>query len=159
MTSTDLPPCGLYKTTVAIAEVPAGRLVSFHNHGTPGPGVYLPEGWSNNLARFSKRGITLPDLALAASLSPLPVEGFYVVTEPFTCCAQLCRTYAIHALVQLGYNAAGDAILFSPSLGPTGVLLPTRGVKIDDEHFAKLQALVVDAPVTAPASVPPGVVH
>lgn len=147
-----LPPCGLYATTTAIGEIPAGRLVSFHNHGDPGPGVYLPEGWANNLCRFQKRGTTLTKPEMAHTLKPLLPEGLYVVTKAFTCCEKNCRTFVPHAFVQLGYNAAADAILFSPTLGPTGVHLPTTGVKIDATNFECLQRLVVEAPVSAPST-------
>jgi hypothetical protein len=38
-----LPPCGLYRTTLTLDHVPAGRLVFFHNHGIRGR-IYLPSG-------------------------------------------------------------------------------------------------------------------
>lgn len=42
--SDDRVPCGLYRTTRPIPDaVPAGVLVYYHNHGDPGPGVYLPD--------------------------------------------------------------------------------------------------------------------
>ena len=44
--STELPPCGLYRTVKPIGSIEAGRLVYFHNHGDPGPGLYFPESWS-----------------------------------------------------------------------------------------------------------------
>ena len=48
----DLPPCGIYRTDLALGdEVPAGRLVYFHDHGDPGPGIYLPRDWVANRAR------------------------------------------------------------------------------------------------------------
>ena len=59
MTTPELPPCGLYRTVAAIGGVEADRLVYFHNHGDPGPGVYLPERWTRNRATFSSRGNTL----------------------------------------------------------------------------------------------------
>jgi hypothetical protein len=55
-------PCGIYRTTVPIAAaVPAGVLVYYHNHGEPGPGVYLPRDWRNNRAVFHEGGTTVPD--------------------------------------------------------------------------------------------------
>ena len=39
MSETNLPPCGLYRTTKPVGDVPAGALVYFHNHGTPGAAV------------------------------------------------------------------------------------------------------------------------
>ena len=57
--SQKLPPCGIYRTLAQVGDVPAGRLVYFHNHGDPGPGVYLPERWSANRAHFQARGHVL----------------------------------------------------------------------------------------------------
>ncbi len=154
MTDAALPPCGLYRTTAPIDEVPAGRFVYFHNHGEPGPGVYLPEAWSNNVARFSRRGVTLPDVSLAQSLKPLPREGLYAVAAAFTCCEKNCRTYAPNQLVQLGYNGSGEAILFLPTCGNDGVGLPDRGTRIDDEQLSKLTRLQTSSPAapTAPSA-------
>jgi hypothetical protein len=138
-----LPPCGLYRTTAPIAEVPAGQLVYFHNHGDPGPGVYLPASWQNNRASFHRGGTTLPDEALASTLKALPREGLYVVESSFTCCGKNCRTFEPDTLVQLGYNGHGKAILFLPTLSQDGVALPGRGTAIDDDRLAKLRALKV----------------
>ncbi len=44
----ELPPCGIYVTTAALGGIPEGRLVYFHNHGDPGPGLYLPARWKGN---------------------------------------------------------------------------------------------------------------
>src|SRR5262245_7482605 len=96
----DLPPCGIYRTTRALGDdVPAGRLVFFHRHGDPGPGVYLPSGWTANRARWHEHGHTIPSTDWADSLVPLPAEGFYRVREEFTCCAKNCRTYEVDLLV------------------------------------------------------------
>ena len=55
-----------------IGTVEAGRLVYFHNHGNPGPGLYFPERWTHNRAHFTPRGSTVPpDFdAVRAWLSP-----------------------------------------------------------------------------------------
>src|SRR5690242_17163109 len=93
MATSKLPPCGIYRTKSPIGDaVPAGRLVYFHNHGDPGPGVYLPESWSHNRAQFSERGATLPSPAeqSAEALEALPAEGFYRVTKRFFCCEKKC---------------------------------------------------------------------
>lgn len=99
-----MPRCGLYKTTGAIGAVPAGRLVYFHNHGDPGPGLYLPERWAGNRAQFARSGVVLDDPGAVRFLSPLPTEGFYCVAEPFYCCEQRCRHFETDTLVQLGYD-------------------------------------------------------
>lgn len=138
-----LPRCGLYRTTVAIGEISAGRLVSFHNHGDPGPGVYLPRSWSHNRASFDARGVTLPSDDVADTLRPLPREGLYRVVESFSCCQRRCRTFASETLVQLGYDGEGRAILFDPTLNEDGLTLPARGTVIDDDRLPHLVALRV----------------
>lgn len=152
----ELPPCGLYRTTEPIEGVPANQLVYFHNHGDPGPGVYLPEAWALNRARFSKRGTTLPDPSLAFTLERLPAEGFYRVLEEFTCCEKNCRTFGPDLLVQLGYNAQAEPILFVPELSDAGVALPQMGTKLARDRLGRLSPLKVATPKGA---APRDVVH
>lgn len=142
----ELPPCGLYRTTEPIGNVPAHRLVYFHNHGDPGPGVYVPESWSVNRAQFSKSGTTLPDENLAFTLEPLQAEGLYRVKSPITCCDKQCRTYPAELLVQLGYNAQGEPILFVPQWTGTGLAFPEMGNKLDSDRLAELAPLKVSTP-------------
>ena len=140
----DLPPCGLYRTTRAMGDhVPAGRLVYFHNHGDPGPGVYLPSGWTANRARWHEQGHTLPSEDWAASLAPLPAEGLYRVTEAFTCCSKNCRTYDADLLVQLGYDGTASALLFLPEWTPKGLAIPETGIRIDADRLSRLRPLRV----------------
>ena len=140
----ELPPCGLYRTTRAIgSDVPAGRLVFFHNHGEPGPGVYLPASWKLNRAVWSERGVTVPDAEWAASLEPLPREGFYRVREPFHCCTQECRLFGANLLVQLGYNGEARPILFVPEWTEAGLAIPTSGTVTDLDRLARLDRLEV----------------
>jgi hypothetical protein len=151
----DLPPCGLYRTGSALGEhVPAGRLVYFHNHGDPGPGVYLPEAWALNRARFGARGVPIPAPAWAASLEPLPAEGLYRVREAFHCCEQRCRLFEPDLLVQLGYDGAAHAILFVPEWTDRGLAIPERGALVDDDRLAKLTPLRVAQ--SGPTSGPQG---
>jgi len=141
--SDKLPPCGLYRTTAAIGPIPEGRLVSFHDHGDPGPGLYLPERWVKNRAVFGKSGVTLPNPEAAKLLKPLLAEGLYRVEESFTCCDKKCRTFEPDLLVQLGYDGAARPILFVPQWTATGLELPERGQGVDELRLAKLQWLVV----------------
>lgn len=138
-----LPPCGLYRTSAAIGDVPAGRLVYFHNHGDPGPGVYAPASWTSNRATFHERGVPLPHEALASTLVPLPAEGFYAVEDDFVCCEKRCQTFAANTLVQLGYNGEGKAILFRPRWSGHALEVPERGTGIDDERLRHLRRLEV----------------
>ncbi len=140
------PPCGFYRTSIAIGPIEAGRLVYFHNHGEPGPGIYAPESWKTNRAIFSKQGTTLEEAGLAETLEPLPAEGFYRVRESFTCCAKNCVTYEPDMLVQLGYNGAAELILFVPHWHSDGLHLPDKGQKLDASRLGKLEPLKVGMP-------------
>ncbi len=141
--TTDLPPCGVYRTLAAIGGIEAGRLVYFHNHGNPGPGLYLPERWNRNRAQFSARGMTVPDGFDPRALKPLPREGFYRVAKTFHCCAKKCVEFAPEAFVQLGYNGNGDPLLFTPELVGGAFEIPDRGTKLDDDVLDNLVALGV----------------
>lgn len=152
------PPCGLYRTTRPLESVPAGRLVYFHNHGDPGPGIYLPKDWSLNRARWHVRGVTVPDAEWSSSLEPLKPEGLYRVTERFFCCEKRCRSYEANALVQLGYTGEAEALLFVPEWAAGGLGFPERGNRVGAEQLQRMQLLVV-AEGHAPASPAGGLVH
>jgi len=141
--STDLPPCGLYRTVRPIGQLEAGRLVYFHNHGDPGPGFYFPEKWIGNRAQFSPKGMTAPTGFDATALEPLPTEGFYRVAEAFFCCDKQCVRFEPEQFVQLGYNGAGKPIVFVPELRAGAIAIPDRGTVIDDAAFASLVLLKV----------------
>src|SRR5689334_22277013 len=142
--SKELPPCGLYRTVQPFANVEVGRLVYYHNHGNPGPGVYFPERWASNRATFSQNGVTMPpEIDAAKALSPLPAEGFYRVTKAFYCCEKKCTQFEPDTLVQLGYNGAAKALLFIPELNPKGMHLPERGTVIEETAFKSLTQLKV----------------
>jgi len=144
MTSGVLPPCGLYRTRAPIAGIATDRLVYFHNHGDPGPGLYLPESWIANRARFSPRGTPLPVVFDVAALIALPAEGFYRVAAAFYCCAKRCVRFEPDAFVQLGYNGAGRALVFVPELAAGAITVPERGTLIDDGALPNLSALQVN---------------
>lgn len=141
-----------------VAGIPAGRLVYFHDHGDPGPGLYLPESWQNNRARFATRGTTLTVENEAAGLQALRSEGLYRVREAFTCCEKKCVTFTENMLVQLGYNGAGSAIVFVPEWTSTGLRFPERGQATSDERLAALEVLTV-ASARAPEEAPPEHLH
>ena len=139
-----LPPCGLYRTRRALGTTIAeGRLVYFHNHGDPGPGVYLPSGWSVNRARWHAQGTPIPDPRWAEHLEPLPAEGLYRVREGFTCCEKRCRTFEEELLVQLGYNGMAEPILFVPEWTAEGLRFPTTGSVVDRDKLQQLVPLKV----------------
>lgn len=138
-----LPACGIYKTTETIAAVSAGHLVYFHNHGNPGPGIYLPESWKMNRAVFHQNGYPLPDDAAAQTLTPLAPEGMYRTADELTCCDKRCMTFPREMLVQLGYNRHAEPILFRPVWSDSGLLLPERGQRVQDDRIARLVRLRV----------------
>ena len=141
--SAQLPPCGVYRTVKPIGSVEAGRLVYFHNHGNPGPGVYFPEKWQHNRAQFSAQGMTVGNDFDTSALKALPAEGFYRVTSTFHCCDKKCTKFEPDMFVQLGYNGAGHAILFVPELAASGMAIPERGALVDDKVLKNLAALKV----------------
>ena len=144
--STDDRPCGLYRTTVpTIDGIQADRLVYYHNHGDPGPGVYYPERWVNNRAVFSEQGHTIPSPDYATSLEPLPEEGFYKVEERFHCCEKKCREFKFGELVQLGYNGGADAILFLPGYRGERFELPETGIPVNREALHYLEPLSIQS--------------
>jgi hypothetical protein len=149
--SKDDIPCGIYRTTRAIEpSIPAGALVFYHNHGDPGPGVYMPKSWTNNRARFHEQGTTVPDEAYAQTLQALPKEGYYRVKEPFYCCENHCRLFEENLLVQLGYNGQAQAIVFTPELVEGALAVPSEGQLVDDDQLSKLAPLKVAASTNAP---------
>ena len=138
----ELPPCGLYRTAKKIGEIEPGRLVYFHNHGTPGPGVYFPEKWSHNRAQFAANGTTVVLPLDSKALHPLPPEGFYRVAKQFHCCEKKCVQFEPDALLQLGYNGAGKALVFIPEYVSGGIEVPDRGTFVDDDvlvHMVQLK--------------------
>jgi hypothetical protein len=148
-------PCGMYRTTRPIGDrVPAGALVYYHNHGDPGPGVYLPRAWHNNRALFEEQGTTVPDPSYAESLQPLCPEGLYRVVEEFVCCERRCVTYQQDQLVQLGYNRSGQPLLFVPELVEGALRFPERGARLDEAQLPKLRLLkVAEGEAAAPPAL------
>ncbi len=139
-----LPPCGVYRTSARIGAIPAGKLVYFHNHGDPGPGIYLPTEWTNNRAEFAESGHTMekPDQESAA-LQALPTEGLYRVTKEFFCCDMKCHNFEIDLLVQLGYDGDANTLLFEPEWIDGVFEFPDEGTRIDEDKVHMLAPLKV----------------
>jgi hypothetical protein len=137
-------PCGIYRTTAPLEDaVAADVLIFYHNHGDPGPGLYLPREWKNNRAVFGDDGITLPHEDYADTLEALLPEGFYRVAEPFYCCEKRCQYYEQDMLVQLGYNGNAEAIVFVPEMIDGALALPAEGTLVHESQLGKLRALKV----------------
>lgn len=147
-----LPPCGLYRTIGTIGSVDEGRLVYFHNHGDPGPGIYLPKEWKYNRAQFEEKGQVIEDPGLVRFLQPLPPEGFYRVVESFHCCEKQCRLFEESSLLQLGYNANAEPILFVPELVDAMFAIPAKGWKTTLDRVGRMQQLKV--PITRRDALP-----
>ena len=138
------PDCGLYRTTVATIDgIQAGRLVYFHNHGEPGPGIYYPERWVDNRAVFATKGHMIPSEEYADSLVPLHAEGFYRVESEFYCCEKHCRNFAPGDLVQLGYDGEATPILFTPGYRGDRFELPETGTPIHGDGLDNLEPLQI----------------
>jgi hypothetical protein len=146
MSPATLPPCGLYRTREAVGSIPAGRLVYFHNHGDPGPGLYLPSGWKRNRVQLEARGTLLPSPEDLRHLEPLPPEGLYRVTEAFDCCEKKCRRFEPELLVELGYNGSGQPIVFVPEWIDGMLAVPERGSIVEPGRLGCLRRLNVASP-------------
>jgi hypothetical protein len=133
----------LYRTTGPVGPIEEGRLVYFHNHGNPGPGVYLPKEWKYNRAQFHEKGQVVDDPQAVRFLRPLPPEGFYCVDESFHCCEKQCRQFEPDMLLQLGYNAEAEPILFVPELVDGMLAIPAKGWKTSLDAVAKMRWLKI----------------
>jgi hypothetical protein len=134
MSTQDLYPCGLYRTTLPLPEredqVGARRLVSFHNHSDDGPPiVLLPKSNTNNRWSFHERGYLVRDQDWLATLVRLPAQGLYVLKKHFH--PPGGAVVRERTLLQLGYNAAGDPILFVPSYKDNAIAFPTTGYRFE----------------------------
>lgn len=139
----ELPPCGLYRTTARLGDVPAGSLVFFHNHGDPDPGVFLPAGSTARLTTFRAEGIPLPGPRWARTLDPLLPEGYYRAREAFVCCERGCRTFAAEQLIVLAYTVDARPVLYSPEIVDNALVLPEQGNVVDRAKLSKLARLEV----------------
>jgi hypothetical protein len=137
-------PCGLYRTTQPIDDdVQPGMLVYYHNHGDPGPGVYLPQDWVNNRAVFNETGTTIPDSKYEESLEPLLPEGLYRVSQDFFCCKDQCQRFEEDLLVQLGYNGDAEPILFVPAFVDGLLSFPDTGSIVEPWKLKQIIPLKV----------------
>ncbi len=138
-----LPPCGLYRTTVRLGPIAAGRLVSFHNHGDEGPGLFLPSGRAGGLTRFAEEGVLLDAPWWASTLDPLPFEGLYRVREAFHCCDKRCALFEPELLVLLSFTDEAQPALSVPEWTDRGLDLAVQGRLIERARIAKLCPLRV----------------
>lgn len=128
-----LPDCGLYRTGIALPgnedDVPAGILVSFHNHSDQGkPMVATPHANEHNRWQFHERGWAATDQSFLAALIALKPEGLYLNTHHL----HVTREEIIpeKTLMQLGYNRAGDSILFVARFEGNTIVFPSQGYSV-----------------------------
>ena len=153
MSSTNLPPCGIYKTTDPIGSIQADSFVYFHNHGDPGPGIYTPEKWVDNRAVFRQKGTPLENELQAKGLVPLAPEGFYRVRQALKPNPKSQTVFQPGQLVQIGYNSRAETILFIPQWGVEGLEIPARGMIIDPENMRLLEYLLVAQAPDDPSTI------
>ncbi|AKT41395.1 hypothetical protein [Chondromyces crocatus] len=144
-----LPDCGLYLTTRPLPgneeKVPAGIIVSFHNHSDGGlPTVTPPDHNIHNRWHFHGPPLTFRGLTWAETLQKLPKEGFYTLRRELTFDG---GKWPKATLVQLGYTQQGNPILFiarvRANLEENDLHFSDRGVGIKREQFSILEAVTV----------------
>jgi hypothetical protein len=153
-TSSDLPPCGLYKTTEALPGkeewVRENLLVYFHNHSQQGPPlILLPSSNAYNRWKFHDKGYLVRDDGFVETLVPLQDEGFYILQEPLYLSEE--EFIPERTLVELGYNRAAEPILFMGKFKENTIEFPTSGLKCTTEIFEMLEEApfrVANAPST-----------
>lgn len=152
----DTFPAGLYRTTTPLpeapADIPADALVYVGDRPGRPPFLVRPNSNRNNRWYWDEPVRPLPSRAWLESLIPLPPEGFYTLPETLTF-GETGR-WLQNAIVQLGYNGAGQGILFvaeDHEAEPRNVLIfSDRGQLIDDGLLRRL----VRAPIL-PIAAPP----
>lgn len=135
------------------SAIGGGLLVYFHNHSKQGPPLVLTAVENtHNRWTFSDRGYLVQGPGAEAFLEglvALPREGFYAVTAPITLTDG--RVLAVRSLVQVGYNRAGEPILFPAEHRGNGFAFPDRGFRFFDlTVFERLSECGFDAPVEEP---------
>ena len=139
-----LPPCGLYRTSVALAAnpelVPAGRLVMFHNHSDQNmPFVQLPEKNVNNIWKFTENGPGIESPEFIEGLQPLLPQGIYYLKKGIKTHDEVQPAFSI---VQLGYTPEAEPIIFMGSFENGVIVFPQQGYKFyDPSIFEHLQPL------------------
>ena len=146
MNSFDLPEPGLYRTTTALpgseAAIPANVLV-FVGQKSDGGGRFVVRPRQNRQNRWYWGEPTIPlrSPTWSKTLRRLPQEGYY--TLPETLQLENGGRWVENAIVQLGYNEQGQAILFVAERregeAANALFFSDRGVKIEDRLLDRLR--------------------
>jgi hypothetical protein len=138
--------CGLYRATVALpAAGPAPLLVYYHLH-VEGLG-YVLKPHHNVANRWHFSNEELPATKdVVEGLVRLKPEGLYRFCRHFHPDDE--RIVAENALVQLGYNATAEPIVFFPEHDEKANQLrfPSQGMKIGEKVYDLLEPLDVSGP-------------
>jgi hypothetical protein len=144
-----LPNCGLYRTSKPLpeheAEFPAGSIVYFHNHSDSGlPVVIAPDHNIMNEWHFHGAGTPFRGLSWADSLVKMLDQGYYSLRKQLDFEG---GSWPKGALVQLGYNKAGDAILFigqkRAQRNDNSLFFSDRGVPLARERLSLLEPVSI----------------
>jgi hypothetical protein len=144
-----LPNCGLYRTTKALPEhegdFPVGSVVYFHNHSDSGlPVVIAPDHNIMNEWHFHGAGTPFRGLSWADSLVKMLDQGFYSLRKQLDFEG---GSWPKGALVQLGYNRTGDAILFiaqkRAQRSENNLWFSDRGVPLSRDRLALLEPVSI----------------
>ena len=149
---------GLYRTTAAhpieSEALPAGRLV-YVGQAASGPFVVVPHYNEKNRWFWREPTVPLTDETWAGSLVALRPEGFY--TLPETLDFDGGGRWLANAIVQLGYDQAGQGILFIAERRDTyednALYFSDRGKRVEDPLIARLTWAPI-LPVSEPADGP-----
>lgn len=149
----ELPEPGLYRTTQPMpgkeSEFPANVLVYVGNEG--GHFVVRPGDNRRNEWFYGQPTTPLRSPSWAKTLKRLPPQGFYTTPEDLSWPGG--GFWPKNAVVQLGYNEAGEGILFvahresdnNTRTQENKIYFETTGMKIDDSLLGRL--IRVPAPV------------
>jgi len=141
----DLPDPGLYRTTQAMPgheeQIPANALV-FVGQSAGGGAMFVVRPGANRRNRWFWGEPTVPlrSPTWSKTLKPLPSEGFYVLPQSLE--LEGGGRWLQGAIVQLGYNAEGQGILFVAEWKEDGtenaLTFGDRGIIIDDKMLDRL---------------------
>ncbi len=140
----NLPEPGMYRTTKAYPgyeeQIPAAALVYVGVDGDGVTFVVRPGANRNNRWYYGDPTIPLRSSIWAQTLKPLPPEGFYTLPADLDVGNE--GRWLKNAIVQLGFNAAGQGILFVAEQHEDEerniLVFSQQGVMADDNLMSKL---------------------
>lgn len=142
-------PCGLYRTTRAVEVTPRTveppALVFLHDHAPDLPEVRLPVRNEHNRWHFAATGHAVDD-DFVTSLVRLRTEGLYRLREHVHLADE--RVAAASSLVQLGYTARAEPLIFFPQVASdrNAIAFPERGTRIPPAVYELLEPLDIRGP-------------